>query len=36
MTTDLKLEAVVIPVTDVDQAKAFYEKLEWRLDADFA
>ncbi len=36
MTTDLKLEAVVIPVTDVDRAKAFYEKLEWRLDADFA
>jgi predicted enzyme related to lactoylglutathione lyase len=36
MTTDLKLEAVVIPVTDVDKAKAFYEQLEWRLDADFA
>ncbi len=36
MTTDLKLEAVVIPVADVDRAKAFYEKLEWRLDADFA
>lgn len=33
MTTDLKLEAVVIPVTDVDKAKAFYEQLEWRLDA---
>jgi predicted enzyme related to lactoylglutathione lyase len=36
VSTDLKLEAVVIPVTDVDKAKAFYERLEWRLDADFA
>jgi len=36
VSTDLKLEAVVIPVTDVDKAKAFYEQLEWRLDADFA
>src|ERR1051326_7926461 len=36
MSTDLKLEAVVIPVTDVDRAKAFYKKLGWRLDADFA
>src|SRR5262245_24908918 len=36
MSTDLKLEAVVIPVTDVDKAKAFYDKLQWRLDADFA
>ena len=33
---DLKLEAVVIPVTDVDRAKAFYGSLGWRLDADFA
>ena len=33
---DLKLEAVVIPVADVDRAKSFYESLEWRLDADFA
>lgn len=33
---DLKLEAVVIPVSDVDRAKRFYEKLGWRLDADFA
>ena len=32
---DLKLEAVVIPVSDVDRAKAFYSKLGWRLDADF-
>jgi catechol 2,3-dioxygenase-like lactoylglutathione lyase family enzyme len=34
--SDLKLEAVVIPVTDVDRAKAFYAGLDWRLDADFA
>ena len=33
---DLKFEAVVIPVSDVDRAKAFYAKLGWRLDADFA
>src|SRR5437763_12286407 len=32
---DLKLEIVVIGVSDVDRAKAFYEKLGWRLDADF-
>jgi catechol 2,3-dioxygenase-like lactoylglutathione lyase family enzyme len=35
-TLDLKLEAVVIPVSDVDRSKAFYERLGWRLDADFA
>ena len=35
-TTELKLEVVVIPVSDVDRAKAFYEGLGWRLDADFA
>jgi catechol 2,3-dioxygenase-like lactoylglutathione lyase family enzyme len=33
---DLKLEVVVIPVADADQAKAFYAGLGWRLDADFA
>jgi len=32
---DLKLEVVVIPVADVDRAKAFYGRLGWRLDADF-
>ncbi len=32
---DLKLEAVVIPVSDVDRAKSFYSGLGWRLDADF-
>lgn len=31
---DFKLEAVVIPVSDVDRAKAFYEKLGFRLDVD--
>src|ERR1700750_2091527 len=33
---DMKLEIVVIPVSDVDRAKAFYSKLGWRLAADFA
>ncbi|AWM28380.1 VOC family protein [Sinorhizobium fredii] len=33
---DLKLEVVVIPVSDVDRAKHFYGGLGWRLDADFA
>jgi catechol 2,3-dioxygenase-like lactoylglutathione lyase family enzyme len=32
---DLKLEVVVIPVSDVDRAKRFYAGLGWRLDADF-
>lgn len=32
---DLKLEVVVIPVSDVDRAKDFYARLGWRLDADF-
>jgi catechol 2,3-dioxygenase-like lactoylglutathione lyase family enzyme len=32
--TDMKLEAVVIPVADVDRAKKFYGNLGWRLDAD--
>jgi len=35
-TVDLKLEVVIIPVSDVDRAKRFYEGLGWRLDADFA
>lgn len=34
-TGDLKLEAVVIPVTDVDRAKEFYGGLGWRFDGDF-
>ena len=31
----MKLEVVVIPVANVDRAKAFYSRLGWRLDADF-
>ncbi len=33
---DMKLEIVVIPVSDVDRAKEFYGRLGWRLDADYA
>ena len=32
---DMKLEIVVIPVSDVDRAKRFYGGLGWRLDIDF-
>ena len=32
---DMKLEVVVIPVSDVDRSKRFYGGLGWRLDADF-
>ena len=35
-TVDMKLEVVVIPVSDVDRAKEFYGRLGWRLDADYA
>jgi catechol 2,3-dioxygenase-like lactoylglutathione lyase family enzyme len=35
-SVDMKLEVVVIPVSDVDRAKEFYARLGWRLDADFA
>lgn len=34
-TLDMKLEVVVIPVSDVERAKRFYERLGWRLDGDF-
>jgi catechol 2,3-dioxygenase-like lactoylglutathione lyase family enzyme len=34
-TVDMKLEVVVIPVSDVERAKRFYAGLGWRLDADF-
>ena len=34
-TMDMKLEVVVIPVSNIDRAKDFYAKLGWRLDADF-
>ncbi|MFC4314118.1 VOC family protein [Steroidobacter flavus] len=33
---DFKLEAVVIPVSDVERAKRFYKSLGWRSDADFS
>lgn len=32
---DMKLEVVVIPVSDVERSKQFYSRLGWRLDADF-
>lgn len=31
---DMKLEVLIVPVSDVDRAKAFYEKLGFRLDID--
>jgi len=34
-STDLKFEVVVIPVADAGRAKEFYQRLGWRLDADF-
>lgn len=34
--TNMKLEVVVLNVSDVDRAKAFYEKLGWRVDIDIA
>jgi catechol 2,3-dioxygenase-like lactoylglutathione lyase family enzyme len=33
-TVDMKLEVVTLAVSDVDRAKAFYQSLGWRLDAD--
>jgi catechol 2,3-dioxygenase-like lactoylglutathione lyase family enzyme len=33
-SVDMKLEVVIIPVSDVERAKAFYEKLGFRLDID--
>src|SRR5688572_3736690 len=35
-TMDMKLEIVVVPVSDVERSKQFYANLGWRLDADFA
>jgi len=35
VSIDMKLEAIVIPVSNVDRAKEFYGGLGWRLDADF-
>jgi len=34
-SVDMKLEVVIIGVSDIDRAKAFYEKLGWRFDGDF-
>jgi catechol 2,3-dioxygenase-like lactoylglutathione lyase family enzyme len=33
---NMKLEVVILPVSDVDRAKAFYEKVGFRLDIDLA
>jgi len=33
---EMRLEVVVVPVSDVDRAKRFYQGLGWRLDTDFA
>lgn len=33
---DMKLEVIIIPVSDVGRAKDFYERLGWRLDLDLA
>ena len=35
-TVDLKLEVQIIPVSDVDRSKEFYERLGWRFDGDVA
>ncbi|HEX4466195.1 MAG TPA: VOC family protein [Solirubrobacteraceae bacterium] len=35
-TGELNLEVVVLPVSDVDRAKDFYQSMDWRLDADIA
>lgn len=34
-TIDTKLEVVILPVSDVDRAKSFYQSLGWRVDGDF-
>ena len=33
---DMKLEVIVVPVSDVARSKSFYTRLGWRLDADIA
>ncbi len=35
-SVDMKLEVLIIPVSDADRAKEFYARLGWRLDADVA
>ena len=32
---DMKLEVMVLPVSDIDRAKGFYKRLGWREDIDF-
>jgi catechol 2,3-dioxygenase-like lactoylglutathione lyase family enzyme len=32
---DMKFEVIVLPVSDIDRAKEFYDRLGWRLDADY-
>lgn len=34
MTVDVRIEAITLPVSDVDRARAFYERAGWRLDLD--
>jgi catechol 2,3-dioxygenase-like lactoylglutathione lyase family enzyme len=34
-TFDMKFEVAIIPVSDIDRAKRFYQNLGWRLDADY-
>lgn len=36
LAVDMRLEVVVIAVSDIERAKAFYDQLGWRLDADIA
>ena len=33
---DIKLENDILPVSDIDRAKQFYESLDWRFDDDVA
>ena len=33
---DTKLEVVILPVSDAERSKRFYEGLGWRVDADFS
>jgi hypothetical protein len=35
-TVDMHLEVQIIPVSDVDWSKQFYQRLGWRLDGDVA
>ena len=36
LPTDMRLEVIVLPVSDVDRALAFYRSLDWRVDAEFS